>query len=133
MRRKDKVRYKKLGGGSFRLITGKIVKQNEIFEAYPHEIPNAFKDLLVVMDEKVVQIPEVSHAADTDVDEVEVGTESGKAIADTEDTVTESKPDFYMKEAGRGWWHVYDSEDTCISSNKLRKNAAEELLAELLA
>ena len=39
-------KYKKLGGGTFRLRSGKIVKPNEVFEADENEIPSAFADTL---------------------------------------------------------------------------------------
>ena len=57
-----KIRYKKIGGGSLRLsLNGRavIIKQNEIFNAFPSEIPKAFKDTVIpldpVLEEKAVQ------------------------------------------------------------------------------
>jgi hypothetical protein len=57
-----KVRYKKIGGGSLRIsINGRavIIKQNEVFSAFPSEIPKAFKDTVIPLDpvfeEKVIQ------------------------------------------------------------------------------
>jgi len=47
---REKIQYRKIGGGSLRLkLSGqnRIIKQNELFSAYPDEIPPAFKDTIV--------------------------------------------------------------------------------------
>ena len=41
------ISWKKLGGGSFRLATGRIIKPNQIFDATEAEIPKAFRDVVV--------------------------------------------------------------------------------------
>lgn len=43
------VRYRKLGGGSLR-FRGRIIKPNQVFEAYPGDIPPAFSDVIVPVD-----------------------------------------------------------------------------------
>jgi len=45
-----RVLYKKVGGGSFRL-ENRIIKPNQTFYAYPYEIPEAFKDVVLPMEE----------------------------------------------------------------------------------
>ena len=49
----QKIRFKKTGGGSLRL-GGKIYKPNQTFMAYPYEIPDAFKDVIVPVDPNAV-------------------------------------------------------------------------------
>ena len=44
----EKNKYKKIGGGTLR-IKGKIIKPNDVFEAYPYDIPKAFKDVVVLV------------------------------------------------------------------------------------
>ena len=48
-----KIRYRKIGGGSLRLNIGgqnRIIKPNEVFSAFPSEIPVAFKDTVMPLD-----------------------------------------------------------------------------------
>lgn len=50
---KEKLQYRKIGGGSARLrLEGrrKIIKPSERFWAYPEDIPEAFKDTIVLLD-----------------------------------------------------------------------------------
>jgi len=46
----DKIRWKKIGGGSLTLL-GKFIKPGDIFTAYPHQIPKVFRDVIVPLDE----------------------------------------------------------------------------------
>ena len=43
--------YKKVGGGSFRLLPNKIIKPGEKFQAYPGQIPEAFMDAFIQLDD----------------------------------------------------------------------------------
>lgn len=54
---RKKLRYQKIGGGSARLkLDGRkqIIKPNQKFEAYPEEIPEAFKDTLILLEGQIV-------------------------------------------------------------------------------
>lgn len=44
-----KIRYQKLGGGSLRMLN-RIIKPNQIFSAYPEEIPEAFNRWIKPLD-----------------------------------------------------------------------------------
>lgn len=44
-----KIRWKKTGGGSFRL-GNRIIKPGQIFSAFPHEIPMGFRDNIIPLD-----------------------------------------------------------------------------------
>lgn len=50
-----KIRYRKVGGGSLRLAK-RLIKPNEIFYAYPSEIPKAFRDTVVPLDGEPPQV-----------------------------------------------------------------------------
>jgi hypothetical protein len=55
--REEKIRYKKVGGGALKL-KNHFIKPNEIFMAYPSEIPKSFKDVIIPLDEiKTVPAP----------------------------------------------------------------------------
>ena len=49
MQRK-KIRWKKLGGGSFRFKDGRVIRRDEIFMASIDDIPEAFRDVVVPLD-----------------------------------------------------------------------------------
>jgi hypothetical protein len=46
----ERIRWKKIGGGSLTLL-GKFIKPNDIFTAYPHQIPKQFRDVIIPLDE----------------------------------------------------------------------------------
>lgn len=48
------VQYRKTGGGSFQ-IGSRIIKPNQVFWAYPSEIPAAFQDLLELVDKTITK------------------------------------------------------------------------------
>lgn len=45
----EQVRFKKIGGGSFRL-GNRIIKPGQVFMAFPSEIPKGFRDVVVAID-----------------------------------------------------------------------------------
>ena len=44
-----RVRWRKVGRGSFRLANRRIIKPNQTFFADPEEIPEAFRDVVVAL------------------------------------------------------------------------------------
>lgn len=46
-----KIRWKKMGGGSFRLFSGKIIKPGQVFRANEEEIPVSFRDVVTPLDD----------------------------------------------------------------------------------
>ncbi len=46
------VRWKKIGGGSFRM-GNKIIKPGQIFTATPNQIPKSFRDVVIALDKDV--------------------------------------------------------------------------------
>jgi len=105
------IQFKKIGGGSFRLKGGKIIKPNQVFFALPTDIPEAFLDAV-----KPVDGTNISKESVPKVLPVEVA------------------PAAYSIEPGSvGWFNVVDGEGKPMNEKALRKDAADELLAELLA
>lgn len=105
-----KVLYRKLGGGTFRTKTGKIVKPRENFRAYPEDIPAAFKDVIVPVEPEELQ----------------------QALVKEEKEKTEMNATKYeVKERSPGWFDVVNSEGKAVNESALRKQEAEELAAVL--
>ena len=63
---KDKIWWIKKGGGSFRM-GNRVIKQNQKFQAYPHEIPQGFRDIVLPLEEidETEDIPKASPLAYT--------------------------------------------------------------------
>lgn len=53
MQRKNNLKtWKKIGGGTFTLSNGIIILPNEVFKAADSDIPQAFRDVIVLIDEE---------------------------------------------------------------------------------
>jgi hypothetical protein len=98
----DKIKWKKLGGGSFRMASGRIIKPNQIFEAAPEEIPMGFRDVVVPVD----TIPEPP--------------------------ALEVVPGGYrVMSRGPGWYDVVDAHGKVVNEGALRQADAQKLLEDL--
>jgi hypothetical protein len=94
---------KKPTGGSFRMRNGKIVKPNQVFEAFPEDIPKAFRDQIECLEPRIEDRPlEI------------VETEFSIAAADEE-----------------GTFNVLNSYGKPINESTLSRAEAEGLIAEL--
>lgn len=51
----NKIKWRKMGGGSFRMGDGRIIKPNQEFMAHPDEIPKAFRDTVVPVNPEELQ------------------------------------------------------------------------------
>lgn len=102
-----KIRYKKLGGGSFRLH-GKIIKPGQVFLARPNEIPKAFKDVLVPQE----PLPE--------------------NISVEEQIVKASLPEYSLQERNRkGWFDIVNKDGKKLNEKALKEEEANQLLKDL--
>ena len=95
--------WRKKEGATFRLGNGKKVKPNEVFRAYPSEIPPAFRDLFELLE------------GDENVVERVITAPSKFAIGVRED----------------GMFDVVDPDGKCINDVPLGKEDAEKLLLAL--
>jgi len=108
---KGTVRWVKTGGGSFAAtIAGRrmMIKPGQEFSAKPEEIPTAFRDVVVPVD-------------NTELAEVEASA----------DSVDVTKLTYTIEPRGGGYYNVLDSEGKIINEKALRKGAAEELISSL--
>ncbi len=95
--------WRKKEGATFRLGNGKKVKPNEVFKAYPREIPPAFRDLFELLE------------GDENAVERVITAPSKFAIGERED----------------GMFDVVDPDGKCINDVPLGKEDAEKLLIAL--
>jgi len=98
-----KIRWIKTGGGRFRLANGKIIKPNQKFSARPDEIPEAFRDVIIPIDE----LPE------------DIKTPA-------------SVPAVYkLQKRSVGWFDVVDGNGKILNEQALRRDAALKLIKGL--
>lgn len=96
-------RWRKTGGGSFRMANGRIIKKNQVFHAAPDQIPESFRNVVVPVDgveEKPVEIVDPSYT-------IESGTP--------------------------GYYNVVDTNGKKMNEKQLRQDAAQEMVEALLA
>jgi len=103
-----RIRYKKVGGGSFR-FDGKIIKQGEIFKADPLRIPRAFRDVVIPLDNEVLQ----------------------SAKAEKPVVVTKSVYTLKARSEGGVWYDIIDGAGKTLNEKALRKEAGEKLIEDL--
>ena len=112
MKREKLIKWKKIGGGSFRLYNGKIVKKNETFLAPLHLIPTAFRDTLQPVNKE-------------DVEEMEKEIKTGGV------SLVGKSHEYLIQEHSKGWWDIVDENGKILNEKALRKPAAEEMLRNL--
>ena len=133
-RTKGKMRWKKIGGGSLRLVSGRIIKPNEIFRADPSEISMSFRDRVIPLDaisEEMTPVPDAAF-------EIEKVSESNEVLVEellpVEDTAPSASTEEYeMVQAAAGWYRVVNVKTRKVVNEKmLRKHEADKLLQALL-
>jgi hypothetical protein len=105
-----KMKWKKTGGGSLRLSNMRFIRSGQVFDAYPHEIPLAFRDVVICLS----PVDEINAEKEKKIDYVAV-----KANA------------YSLVSRGIGYWNVVDKNGKVINEKALRKDKAEELLKSL--
>jgi len=103
-------RFQKIGGGSMRLVDGRIIKPNQVFRSKLSDIPKAFSDVVIRLD-----VQAIAEAANKKVEQLE-----------------RVKPLYELKEVAVGWWTVINIDGKKINEKNLRKSEAEALLTSLL-
>jgi len=98
-----KVKWRKTGGGSFRMVNGRIIKQNQVFLARPEDIPMGFRDIVIPVDALTPEEPlkAVFQSYEVRVDET------------------------------AGWYNVFDGQGKKLNERRMRQAAAEELVGSL--
>ena len=100
--KEERVKWKKVGGGTFRMASGKIIKQNQTFWARIDDVPIGFRDTIVPLTE----LPE----------------EKPLDVVNSE---------YRIESRGVGWYNILDGQGKVINENALREDKAKELLASL--
>ena len=98
--------YQKVGGGSLRL-PGRLIKPNQKFYAFIHELPKGAKDVIVQLDVE----PGLPNAVPVDVEE----------------------PEYTIKHRSGGFYHVLDANGKQLTEEALKKEGAEQVIADLKA
>ncbi len=112
-KKEKKIKWRKNGGGTFRLkpqvgspkSRGRKIKAYETFDAYPSEIPKAFRDNIVPLE----TLPDAPEEAPVDV----------------------AEPDYKLKRRSGGFYHVLDSNDKVLTEDALRKDEALAFIERL--
>jgi hypothetical protein len=104
-----KIKFRKEGGGSFRMASGKIIKPGQVFAAYPNEIPPEFLDTIVPLE----KIPE--------------------APTPEEVPVEVTQPAYELKHRGGGYYDIVDANGKQMNEVAIKgKDAAEAEIGVLL-
>lgn len=98
--------WRKTGGGSFRGLKGRIIKPNEKFQAYEHEIPKSFRDVIIPLQ----SLPSKAPVAPIKVIEPVYAIE---------------------KRGSSGWYNVVDAQGKALNEKALKKEVAEKLVKDL--
>ena len=112
MKREKLIKWKKIGGGSFRLYSGKIVRKNEVFSAPLHHIPLAFRDTLQPINKE-------------DIEEIEKEIKIGSV------SLEGKQHKYTIQPYTRGWWNIIDGNEKVVNEKALRKSDAEKMLKNL--
>ena len=98
----EKTKWKKLGGGSFRLRSGRIIKPNQTFDASPDEIPAAFRDIVV----PVTPLPPAPKL------DVQAGA-------------------YQLRHRGSNWYDILDGQGKVVNEKALRQDEARKIIEGL--
>jgi hypothetical protein len=101
------VKWRKIGKGFFRM-SNRIIKENQIFEAYPSEIPKAFRDSIIPLEKQ-----------------------SNNKVPNPVAPVPVLKTKYSPKHVSGGWYDIVDDNGKVINEKKMRKEEAQELIKEL--
>lgn len=99
----DKIKWRKKGGGTFRMGNGKIIKGGQSFWATPEEIPLGLRHFIVPVSGEISKEPPVVPVVK-----------------------------YSLQSRGSGWFDVIETvSEKALNENALRKADGEKLLLEL--
>jgi hypothetical protein len=104
---KQLLKWRNSGGGTFRMAGGKIIKPNQVYKAYEDQVPAAFRDTQICLEE----IPT----------EVKVIPKKSK----------NATPKYEIVHKGAGWYDVIDSSGKPVNEKALREAEAITIKSEL--
>jgi hypothetical protein len=100
------IRWKKIGGGGF-LFKGRLIKPGQVFTAHPDEVPKAFRDVCIPLDEIPISPPTPPLE------------------------ITKSAYEVKPRGESKVWFDVVDSNGKVINEKALKKEAATQLAKDL--
>jgi hypothetical protein len=108
------MKWKNIGGGTFQVEAGRIIKSGEIFEADPQQVPQIFRDTIIPLD--------------PDQDPPQTLTRK-KAPAKQDPDPPTGK--YSIQKRNAGWFDVVDQDGNYANESALRSGEAEELMLKL--
>ena len=98
--------WRKIGGGTFRLANGKIIKPDQKFQAREDQIPLAHRDVVIPLDE--------------------LPSEKEK-----KKPLKVKQHDYGVQHRGGGWYDVVDSNGKVLNDDAMKKDEAENYIDSL--
>jgi len=108
----QKLTFRKIGGGSMRLRK-RIIKPDQVFQAFLSEIPEAFRGFVIPVGEESLNAVKASEQQDKPKN------------------IPGNKAQYVIEEKSKGWFNVVDKQGKAINERALRKETADELLKAL--
>jgi hypothetical protein len=106
-----KIQWKKIGGGFLRL-PNRIIKPKDIFWASPNEIPKAFRDQVVPLNQK----------------DLETGSDKP-----AEEIIPKVKVVYTKKQRpNTNWYDIFDSQEKRVNEKALREDQVDDYLNALM-
>ena len=110
MKRTDKSKWRKIGGGSLTLKNNQTIRSGEEFYADLDDIPMAFRDSVELVEKANGDIPTEAEATPTE---------------------TPLPVNYTKKERNKGWWDVFGEDGSRLNDRALRKNELEVFIQTL--
>ena len=126
----EPVRWRKIGGGSFRMADGKRIKPNQVFMAAEEDIPQGFRSMVV----RLEAAPPPLARAQKQLKLEAVPIPEPEASAEVEQALENAQGNPYkMAPRGIGWWNVVNTNTGKVLNEKaLRHTDAMKLIESLV-
>lgn len=119
LKKEGYVLFVKQGGGTFRMVNpDRIIKPNQRFWARPDDIPEAFRDLVIPVDEETAK----AYRENTKVQK-----ETGKLPPPEEKVET---TDYTLQRRG-AYYYVLDGDGKQVNEKGMKREEAENLINSL--
>jgi len=116
MENDPEILWKKIGGGTFRMASGRIIKPNQTFRARLSQIPVGFRDVIIPQEP------------------VPAGQLSSKNRGNIPEVVSQGKIPKYklaLRGNSKTWYDILDENGKVLNEKGMSKEAAEKLLHDL--
>ena len=133
MKRKSNVKtWKKIGGGTFTMADGTTIQPGETFKAAESQVPEAFRDVIILID--APEVEEETQDEDTQQEQAEIEVAYNPEEQDEEETqhvVGNAKRNVQArKRPNTNWWDVF-VDGKQLNSKALNKKDAQKLEKDL--